>query len=207
MFRFLLLSLLIVTGAFFLPRIADLSPVWNLSFEEKTADGAVFHWLTGGRWNSKLHRRMTPEEYGCLIGLDSTVVHGGKYSMVLKSLSGGDWGSARSHREEFSDTFKTILRQLRGKVVTYSGWIKTQNVSKWAGLWWRVDGADEVLEFNNMYDSLVCGTRDWHKYSFTIPVGVAATSFDFGVIMGSEKDGTAWFDDLTIDTNGVPFMH
>ncbi len=90
--------------------------------------------------------------------------------------------------------------------MTYSGWIKTSHVSNWAGLWWRVDGPNGALAFNNMFDSAVKGDRDWKRYSFSIPVSDSATSLDFGVIMCG-MNGTAWFDDLSIDTNGKPYAY
>ncbi|MDP4221125.1 MAG: hypothetical protein Q8916_09160 [Bacteroidota bacterium] len=90
-------------------------------------------------------------------------------------------------------------------MIRYSGWIKTKHLEGYAGLWWRVDGPNkEVLAFNNMHDSLVDGTRDWKRYSFELPVAETATNINFGVIMGGE--GEAWYDDLSIDTNGVHYL-
>jgi len=78
-------------------------------------------------------------------------------------------------------------------------------VERFAGLWWRVDGANhEVLAMNEMHDSGINGTRDWKQYSFELPVDQAATHINFGVILNGK--GEAWYDGLSIDTNGVHFL-
>ena len=115
----------------------------------------------------------------------------------VKNASGQGFGVGTQQED--------VLSAVRGKTIRYSGWIKTENVSDFAGLWWRVDGADSTtLAFNNMSDSAVNGTRDWQQYSFELPVPSFAKNIDFGVLMVGTGD--AWFDDLAIDTNGHPFV-
>ena len=48
-----------------------------------------------------------------------------------------------------------------GKKIRYSGYIKTEGVTAYAGLWWRVDGESGVLAFDNMSARGPKGTTDW----------------------------------------------
>jgi hypothetical protein len=126
---------------------------------------------------------------------DSAIVRSGKYSLHLKYRKGDGFGVGTTSLE---------VDQVRGKLIRYSGWIKTKDVGIYAGLWLRVDGPnDKVLAFNNMIDSSINGTRDWQRFSYEIPVDKTATDVFFGVI--TKGKGEAWFDGLTIDTNGVRY--
>jgi hypothetical protein len=55
-----------------------------------------------------------------------------------------------------------------------------------------------------MQDSLINGTRDWQHFSFELPVAQNAVNINFGVLTAGK--GEAWFDGLSIDTNGVRFL-
>jgi hypothetical protein len=73
-----------------------------------------------------------------------------------------------------------------------------------AGLWWRVDGpGGKVLAFNNMQQLKIAGTTDWTEYSFELPVASEAVKINFGMLLSG--GGTAWFDDLKVELDGVPY--
>jgi uncharacterized protein (TIGR02246 family) len=103
-----------------------------------------------------------------------------------------------------------------GKMVRYSGWIKTENVSNgYAGLWWRVDGEQQgqVLSFDNSSASFVegkpasgngairgaTGSTDWARYQIDLPVPAGAHSINFGLLFTGA--GSAWFDSLRVELN------
>jgi len=91
-----------------------------------------------------------------------------------------------------------------GKKVRYSGYIKTEAVTRgFAGLWWRVDGPSGVLAFDNMQSRGVTGTTDWARYTIELTVDASVKSINFGALLPG--DGTAWFDGLTIELDGEPF--
>ena len=91
-----------------------------------------------------------------------------------------------------------------GKRIRYSGYIKTQGITrKWAGLWWRVDGKSGALAFDNMEDRGPKGTTDWKRYEIDLQVPKDATNINFGVILPG--DGSAWFDELSITVDGEPY--
>jgi erythromycin esterase-like protein len=47
------------------------------------------------------------------------------------------------------------------------------------------------------------GSTDWTKYTIELPVDATAKNINFGLLLPG--DGTAWFDDLTIELDGEPF--
>jgi len=99
-------------------------------------------------------------------------------------------------------TFPVI--RAAGKKVRYSGYIKTEGVTRgFAGLWWRVDGPSGVLAFDNMQNRGVTGTSDWARYTIELPVDASTKNINFGALLTG--DGTAWFDGLTIELDGEPF--
>ncbi len=191
------LSFLLIPAILFLG-FSVLDNDLNLGFEKVTFKSRAVGWYSGGGG------KVPGDQTGYLGEVDSKTVHSGKYSMHLKYLKGDGFGVA---------TNSIDVGRVRGKMIRYSGWIKTRNVggqSKhnldgYAGLWWRVDGPDnKSLAFNNMQDSLFNGTHNWKHFSFELPVAENATNINFGVLMGGK--GEAWFDGLTIDTNGVRYL-
>jgi erythromycin esterase-like protein len=91
-----------------------------------------------------------------------------------------------------------------GKKIRYSGYIKTDGVTRgFAGLWWRVDGPSGVLAFDNMQSRGVTGTTDWAKYTIELPADANAKNINFGALL--QGNGTAWFDGFTIELDGEPF--
>ena len=91
-----------------------------------------------------------------------------------------------------------------GRKVRYSGFIKTEGVTRgYAGLWWRVDGPSGVLAFDNMATRGVTGSTDWARYTIELTVDASVKNINFGALMPG--DGTAWFDDLTIELDGEPY--
>lgn len=96
------------------------------------------------------------------------------------------------------------VNRAAGKKVRYSGYIKTEGVTRgYAGLWWRVDGPSGVLAFDNMQSRAVKGATEWTKYTIELPVDATAKNINFGALLPG--DGTAWFDGLTIELDDEQF--
>ena len=90
-----------------------------------------------------------------------------------------------------------------GKTIRYSGYIKTEGVTAYAGLWWRADGPSGTLAFDNMQTRGPKGTTDWQRFVIELPVDASVRNINFGMLMPGQ--GTAWFDDLTIEIDGRPY--
>jgi hypothetical protein len=96
-----------------------------------------------------------------------------------------------------------------GRTISYSGWIKSENVlNGYAGLWWRVDGQQLGEVFDNSNARIIggqpaansgtirgaTGTADWTLYELELPVPAGARNINFGLLLTGT--GAAWFDAL-----------
>lgn len=95
-----------------------------------------------------------------------------------------------------------------GHTITFSGYIRTENITRgYAGLWWRIDGEKgdngypKMLAFDNMSDRGPHGTTPWTKYEIKLPVPAGAKNINFGVLHAG--NGSAWFDSLQVEIDGV----
>src|SRR6185436_3145266 len=58
-----------------------------------------------------------------------------------------------------------------GHGLRLSGWIRTQEVQGWAGLWMRVDAPGRPhVALDNMHDRGPRGTTEWRRFELTMPV-------------------------------------
>jgi erythromycin esterase-like protein len=92
-----------------------------------------------------------------------------------------------------------------GHHVKYSGFIRSEGVEQgYAGLWWRTDGENgKYLTLDNMADRGAKGTTPWTRYEISLDVPANATHINFGAIHSGV--GTAWFDSLQVEIDGVPY--
>ncbi len=99
----------------------------------------------------------------------------------------------------FGTIMKTIKPDLySGKTVKISGYLKSENIKSWAGLWMRVDYYDvAVLAFDNMRKNPIKGTKDWAKYEIVLHVPTEATSISYGVLL--DETGQVWFKDIVLE--------
>ena len=90
-----------------------------------------------------------------------------------------------------------------GHFMRISGWIRTENVSNYAGLWCRADSGSATVAFANMETLGVKGTLAWKRYGIELAVPARANHIVFGALMGER--GTAWFDSLGVEIDGRPW--
>ena len=92
-----------------------------------------------------------------------------------------------------------------GHHIRYSGFIRTEGVDQgYAGLWWRTDGeSGKPLMLDNMADRGAKGTTPWTRYELSLDVPANATHINFGALHAG--NGTAWFDSLQVEIDGVPY--
>jgi beta-lactamase regulating signal transducer with metallopeptidase domain len=101
------------------------------------------------------------------------------------------------------DGFGTIMQnyvpsEYLGRRVRLSAWVKTANVTGWAGLWMRVDGASNAtLGFDNMGQRPIKGTTDWTRYEVVLDVASSARNLAFGLLL--DGPGQAWLNDLQFE--------
>lgn len=102
------------------------------------------------------------------------------------------------------DGFGTIMQGFAptdylGRRVRMSAWVKTANVTGWAGLWMRVDGASKgSISFDNMGQRPIKGTTEWTHYEVVLDVAPSAKNLAFGLLLAGP--GQAWLNDLQFET-------
>ncbi len=125
---------------------------------------------------------------------DSVAVHGGRYAGRIDRdpESGG----------RFS-TFTTSLPvTFSGETLELSGWLRTEDVVGFAGLWLRQDGPSGSVQFDNMQSRNLSGSTEWTEYRITLPLDERARTVFLGALLVGE--GTVWVDDLELLVDGVP---
>lgn len=135
-----------------------------------------------------------PKEYR--VNIDRATVHGGKASASMK-FAGTD-----------ASGFGTLMQYIaadgyRGKRVRLSGYVKTENIDGWVGLWMRIDGKEQgkSLAFDNMQNRAIRGTMDWKKYDVVLDVASDATTVNWGIILDGK--GQLWLDDVQLEVVGT----
>lgn len=91
--------------------------------------------------------------------VDTNIKHGGKSSAWIKLTCGeNEFGSLGQH---------IAADDYRGKRVSLTGWLKTENADS-AVLWMRVDGNRRMLGFDNILNRAVTGTTDWKQFEVVL---------------------------------------
>ena len=123
-----------------------------------------------------------------------------------KIIQNGQW-SVRIDRNaqssgEFSVIGRPITWEFTGKNIEMRGFLRTEDVTGYAGLWMRQDNGPEMLLLENMQSQELKGTHDWAEYKITLPIQAETKSLVFGFLMAGT--GKAWADDLQILVDGKP---
>jgi C-terminal processing protease CtpA/Prc len=125
---------------------------------------------------------------------DNKVVHSGKWAARLER----DAGSAST----FSSLTTGTPIDFAGGRVELRGFLKSEDVSGFFGLWLRQDGESGSVAFDNMQNRQLRGTHDWTQYSITLPLNSDAKNLVFGVLVSGT--GRIWADDLQLLVDGKP---
>jgi C-terminal processing protease CtpA/Prc len=156
---------------------SELEPA--LGFEAETADQLLGGW-GGGPTGT--------------IFADRTIFHSGKVAARIER----DAKSA----EGFSTVTKMIPLNFSGGTIELRGFLRTEDVNGFAGLWMREDGPSRGLAFDNMQKRELKGTTDWTEYVIKLPVHEDAQKLFFGFLLS--ETGKAWADDVQLLVDGIP---
>jgi hypothetical protein len=138
-----------------------------------------------------------PKQYENFI--DSSNQRDGKNVMTLKSIDTNING------------FGSLMQNMKpdkylGKKVKMTGYLKSKDVTNWAGFWLRVDqaGSQQSLSFDNMHDRPIIGTTNWKKYEIVLDVPKEASNIAFGALL--IETGQIWLDNVNFEVvdNSVP---
>jgi len=125
---------------------------------------------------------------------DDKIVHGGRLSARIQRQTDSP--------DDFSTLTNDIQIDFAGATVELRGFLRTEDVSGFVGLWMREDGETPGLAFDNMESRQLKGTTEWKEYSITLPVKPEGKQLFFGVLLAGT--GKAWADDLQLLVDGKP---
>jgi C-terminal processing protease CtpA/Prc len=131
---------------------------------------------------------------GGTVALDDKIVHGGRWSARIERPAGSS-GS-------LSGITKVLPMDFAGKRLEMRGFLRTQDVTGFVGMWMREDGESGRVEFDNMQSRALKGTNDWQEYSISLPINPDGKQLFFGVFV--TETGTVWVDDLQLLVDGKP---
>ncbi len=135
-------------------------------------------------------------------GWYKTGSHPASYDTGTSKMNGGMVAFLKSSEKQI-EGFGTVMQMVspdeyKGKRVKLSAKIKTEGVTRWCGLWFRVDGAgDKKLAFDNMQDRPIEGTTDWQQYEIVLDVSQESIAIAYGVLLSGT--GAVWIDDVNFD--------
>ena len=104
--------------------------------------------------------------------------------------------------QPFSALTRSIPMDFAGKTIEWRGFLRSENVSDFMGLWMRQDGDAPNLAFATMQPQQIRGTNEWREYSITFPLHPDGRQLYFGVLLGGT--GKVWADDLRLLVDGKP---
>ncbi len=123
---------------------------------------------------------------------DSVHVHSGEYASKITS---------KGNEDSFGCIAYNIPANYKGTSIKLEGYMKIKNVEEgFSGLMLRIDGNNEIMAFDNMEKQHIHGTKDWQKYSVTLPYPENAERIIVAGIMTGK--GEAWFDDFIVTIDG-----
>lgn len=159
---------------------------YNLSFE-KVADGKPYQWnLSSERIGAS----------GYLLEIEDGITSHGNFSLKLQYDS-------TENNHTFGAASVVIPAKYEGQQITLKGKIKTENVQEgYAGLWLRIDGKGRTMQFDNMRDRGIQGTKEWDEYTIQLPLDKNAEKIFVGGLLTGK--GTMWMDDLVVTIDGEP---
>jgi hypothetical protein len=127
-------------------------------------------------------------------GYDAAIKRGGLYSVSFLAIEVSKDDQARLTQRFVADRY-------RGQRVRFSGYMKTNMVNGWAGLWMRVDTVTKVgWAFDDMEEQEVSGTTDWTRYQVVLDVPEDAAAIYLGAHLYGR--GQVWVDDCEFEVVG-----
>lgn len=151
----------------------------TLSFEWGDSKGVPAGWYV---WRAPLVR-------------DTVIFHAGRAAARIDRNP--------SSIPEFSAFSRKVDADFAGDTLEVRGWLRTQNVDGYAGLWLREDGkGGGSVEFDNMEDRKLQGTNAWSEYRVSLPLNSKARTIVFGGLLAGT--GTVWLDEIQLLVDGRP---
>ena len=165
--------------------VASPKPYLDLDFEQPECTSEWYE-LSSWRW---------PYENR----LDTSGGHSGQHSFRVRYTSQLPWSPAGG----YGGMFRIFpMNEVAGQHLKLSGYIRTEAVSLYAGFWMQVNNQDGSVAYVDMSEQWVSGTTPWTRYEVELDIPATARDGYFGFELPGT--GTAWFDNLSLEVDGVP---
>jgi hypothetical protein len=145
-----------------------------------------------------------PEEYAMPSGWHKSGVEKSKYLMGIAKGAGQKGTNAATIKSIGKVKGQGTLMQsfdpekYLGEKVKLTGYIRSEQVVEWAGLWLRIDDSTKKsLVFDNMVNRPVKGTTAWTKCEIMVDVPENAANISYGALL--HGSGQIWFDKLEFE--------
>jgi len=98
--------------------------------------------------------------------------------------------------------FGTLMQSSRpkeyiGKRLKMTGYVKSKDVQKWAGMFLRADVGEVTVSIDDMEERPIKGETDWKKYEIVIDVPPNSSRIAYGILMFGP--GQVWLDDFSFE--------
>jgi len=146
-------------------------------------------WQVPSEWSAG---QTQPGQYQ--VAMDSLFVHGGKRSLLLRSIVRSPVGAVDVHQEFDASHFA-------GKRVRLSAFLASTRMVGSAMLWLSASKSDEPTTGGNTH---VYEPGPWKRYQVVLDVPQGSEDIQFGLVL--RGDGVVWADDYHLDvvSNLVP---
>ena len=156
----------------------DLDAV--LSFEAGQEESSPSGWIGGPK---------------STLGLDENVFHQGNAAgRIIRA--GGESG-------RFSSLTKRLSADIAGKRLTFTAWVRSNDVVGHFGLWMRQDRRTGPVDFVDNYALGLNGDQDWREIGISTDLVDDAREISFGLVLNGA--GTVWIDDVRIEVDGQAY--
>ncbi len=164
----------------------NLKDTLNWSFEQTSA---------GKKTPDKWHL-MSPNAKKYSVSIDSTVRRSGLNSVLIASID-------TAVNPQYAGIGYMLPAGYLGKEIKVKGWMKTENIKGSLALMLGVyDAEGNTLQFENLQNKRLRGSKEWKQYSVTLPLSADAQNVHIGPILIGE--GKLWIDDIEVFVDGVP---
>ncbi len=155
----------------------------NLSFDKTDSAGRItgcgYQWAKDGYYTYK----------------DDSVKIDGPNSIRIQNETTATEG-------KFATVVFSLPANFSASKITLKGFIKTENVNGYAGLWLRADAGNTAAAFGNLGESAPKGSTNWENYSVTIKMDKDVSKIIFGGLIAGR--GKAWFDKFELYADDKP---
>jgi len=148
----------------------------SLSLPAQTGD-APFGWLLRGSNPQNYHAGV--EANTAFLASNSNLENTGIFGTLLQTVSAQNYA---------------------GKRVRFHASVRSENVTGWAGLWFRADKGKGTVAFENMEKRPIKGNTEWKNYDIVLDIPADTTSLYYGALVAGS--GKIWIDHVVLEPIG-----